>query len=1490
MANGGAPAGPASAVQGFVGEVMSTVTAPVDALNLAVAKATLKLLEFLPKMPAARLYTDLVFQFGHSHPHPPSFGFPIPSMGPILASGCMSVLINGLPAARNGDMGLAVWCGGYFPIFEVMTGSSHVFIGGSRAARQLMDVTFHCLPDPFGGKWGLGKLDIAMAVFGVGMSALGLAAAMEGEAAAEANAEKAEVIASESESDDQAAADAASAAASAAAAGVGTATAAAQLAADIAAAAMGLLMGKDPGVGFPFGIITMGSPNVLIGGFPMPGWMTILKGLGKMLKPLIRRIQLKMPQGRLRQAMCALTGHPVEIASGRMFTTKTDFRIDGRVPINFERIYDTSAIDYEGSLGCGWIHPYEQHLWESKKLNCLILRNNENRQVRFDKLTIGERQFQPLERTWLERTKEHEFKLFDCKDGLTYRFGRTDNLNLDFSGERNALRLLDISDRNGNRVELKYKENLLSEIHNGSGTHVELFYSEISGKTRLVEIEQHLKNNQAISLMRYAYNEESELHTATDRTYQPYIYEYENHLLTKETNRNKLSFHFEYDGAGTTARCVHTWGDGNIHERRLEYFPKARVTKVRDGLGGETVYHYNDLDLVTKIFDAGGGIVNFEYGDSGELLAEIDELGRRHSYEYDEQLNCVAMTKRDGTRRQFSFNEFCLPVSITDETDATWTREYDERGNLKAAINPLGARREYEHNPFGDVTVYRDALGHENRFEWTNGGAVRKFQNRLGASSFYEFNERELLSKITITESGITIRYEYDDAGRIRRVTESDAQEKTLSVRRFEYDAQNNLISKTDALGNRSLYRYGGYDKLIERTDALGFSRKFEYDSNERVTEITNEKGEEYFFEYDLLDRIISETAFDGAKTVYKYNAAGEAVYMQDALGRETFFRNDEMGRLVSRLRSDATTVNYVYDESGKLIEAQNPSVKVRRQYNAAWQVVREEQNDTIVEYKYDAEGRRTLRKTISSGGVSSEVKYETDAEGNLLKAVFAGREIKFERDRLGRTVKRQNANDLFENFEYGGDGNIKSQRVSVGANGREIVRRNYEWDALGNLVQIGDSLRGARRYGYDALERLQKVERIISGQAVKLPDAPDRNFSNSIPPAKRLWSADANDFDEFSEETRETEIFQYDADGNLVERDSSVRGKKTFKYERGDRLSEREKIVYIYDAVGNLIEKSSGIEATYFRYDADNQVVGVIKNGRETEFEYDAFGRRTSKRSNGVLMNFVWDESVLLSESKDSQLVTEYVHEQFVPLAKFGKNGVETYHTDYLGTPKEVTNERGEIVWQGVYDEYGRVDAVKNQTEQNIRFQGQYEDAETGLFYNLSRYYDADSCRYINQDPLGLVGDFNFYKYCRNPINWLDPWGLDELVYQLLDKDGKVIYYGITERTALDRGNEHIDSGKKFAKMQVIAEGLTHDQARSLEGALIRQRLAQRAGDYDEFDSIEEQLRKSGLLNKNRGRDIDRWKPKTPLKNVPQLDEPRDVDGLKNSKKRKAC
>ncbi|MDU3454211.1 MAG: RHS repeat-associated core domain-containing protein, partial [Proteus mirabilis] len=62
---------------------------------------------------------------------------------------------------------------------------------------------------------------------------------------------------------------------------------------------------------------------------------------------------------------------------------------------------------------------------------------------------------------------------------------------------------------------------------------------------------------------------------------------------------------------------------------------------------------------------------------------------------------------------------------------------------------------------------------------------------------------------------------------------------------------------------------------------------------------------------------------------------------------------------------------------------------------------------------------------------------------------------------------------------------------------------------------------------------------------------------------------------------------------------------------------------------------------------------------------------------------------------------------------------------------------------------------------EQNLRFQGQYFDKETGLHYNTFRYYAPDLGRFTQQDPIGLAGGINLYAYAPNPLTWVDPWGL---------------------------------------------------------------------------------------------------------------------------------
>src|SRR5262245_18693263 len=151
---------PARDVQEFISAPMAVAGAAVDKLNLAAASVTDGLSKLLPSFPAARLFVDMVFGWPHYHMHPPNLIPPappifLPSIGPVICAGAVNVLINGFPSARCGDVGFGVWCGGFYPLFEVFTGSSNVFIGGARASRQLIDFTRHCLPPFLTGRQGV---------------------------------------------------------------------------------------------------------------------------------------------------------------------------------------------------------------------------------------------------------------------------------------------------------------------------------------------------------------------------------------------------------------------------------------------------------------------------------------------------------------------------------------------------------------------------------------------------------------------------------------------------------------------------------------------------------------------------------------------------------------------------------------------------------------------------------------------------------------------------------------------------------------------------------------------------------------------------------------------------------------------------------------------------------------------------------------------------------------------------------------------------------------------------------------------------------------------------------------------------------------------------------------------------------------------------------------------------------------------------------------
>ena len=128
---------------------------------------------------------------------------------------------------------------------------------------------------------------------------------------------------------------------------------------------------------------------------------------------------------------------------------------------------------------------------------------------------------------------------------------------------------------------------------------------------------------------------------------------------------------------------------------------------------------------------------------------------------------------------------------------------------------------------------------------------------------------------------------------------------------------------------------------------------------------------------------------------------------------------------------------------------------------------------------------------------------------------------------------------------------------------------------------------------------------------------------------------------------------------------------------------------------------------------------------------------------------------------------------DSYEPLAQVFRNNQDEaqylayFHNDQIGIPREMTDIHGNLLWYGEYTAWGRLkkdERVYRNAHQPFRLQNQYFDEETGLHYNLMRYYEPEAGRFVNQDPIGLLGGYNLYQFAPNVQAWIDVWGLSTL------------------------------------------------------------------------------------------------------------------------------
>jgi RHS repeat-associated protein len=138
---------------------------------------------------------------------------------------------------------------------------------------------------------------------------------------------------------------------------------------------------------------------------------------------------------------------------------------------------------------------------------------------------------------------------------------------------------------------------------------------------------------------------------------------------------------------------------------------------------------------------------------------------------------------------------------------------------------------------------------------------------------------------------------------------------------------------------------------------------------------------------------------------------------------------------------------------------------------------------------------------------------------------------------------------------------------------------------------------------------------------------------------------------------------------------------------------------------------------------------------------------------------------------------------ESIVSVAKLTNASTFDIVTDHLGTPLSMHQASAEAVWSADLDSYGQVRNLRGKAEGcPFRFPGQYEDVETGLYYNRFRYYDPREGVYVSQDPIGLWGGMNLFAYVQDPTVRFDAFGLSCNHYKY-DKTTNIFRDAITGR-----------------------------------------------------------------------------------------------------------
>ena len=973
-------------------------------------------------------------------------------------------------------------------------------------------------------------------------------------------------------------------------------------------------------------------------------------------------------------------GEPVNAVSGEVILSQTDFALPGPIPLAWTRHYGSQQA-HEGLLGRGWQTPADARLELQDDL--VLFYDGSPGAAVFETLPVDKPVMEASNGALLSKTADGYS--VTQKSGLRYHFAEP------FAAGQTPVSR--ISDPSGNTIRFVRSDNILTRIEDSAGRTLQITCE----KGRIVAITCNRR-----PLVRYHFNRD-QLTAAQDPSGHSRRYAYDDHQrLVRHSDRNHLSFYYEYDARG---RCTRTHGDGGLYDTRLHYEPYQRLTRVTDAQGHAREYHYDANRLPTKVVDPTGAATCYAYDEVGRILRVTDPLERTTEYDYDPAGNLLAIHRPDNSAIAIVYDPNHRPVQTLDPDGGLWQQRFDEKGRLIEAVTPLGHSTVYRYNHRGLPSSVTDANGHSTTFEWDNAGQIATIVSPTGRRTHYQHDPWGNPTAV-IDPAGGETRYSYDDNN--RPVTTISPGELS---QHFAWDPEGNLLLHTDAAGHQTRFEYTGLNEPARRIHPDGTSVRYTYDSQERLTAVTNERGEQYRFAYDPAGHLVSRTDYYGHSHNFRYDAAGQLIESIDPLKRTIDYSYDPLGRLVQKRFADDQYETFTRDRAGRLTAFESPDIRIERRYDADGNLIVEQSPGCTVQYQYDPTGQR-IQRTSTLGNT---IGYAYDADGLATAITINASPVRIERNALGQITTEKAGAHLTRRYRYDQHNRLIHQHITTA---QGPIERRFEYDLAGNLTTRSDNHKGNHHFSYDPMGRL-----IAAGD-------PRANVQQHI----------------------------YDPTGDLLQH---LQGPQIHL-----RSATHNNHTYRFDAAGNLTERQQNRALTRFEYDENNRLRTVHTPEETTvRMAYDALGRRRTKTVNGTRTTFYWDGDTLLAEHPEDHPIREYIYHPgtFEPLAAVDATGaIFYYHNDINGLPCELTRPNGQIVWSAVYDALGRVESLPaNETSQPLRLQGQYRDEETGLCYNRHRYFDPEICSFITQDPIGLAGGENLYAYAPNVWGWVDPLGL---------------------------------------------------------------------------------------------------------------------------------